>query len=111
MMQVYICLEHTHCIVQPSAPVQSPGHALCTLVSPDLARRPLMQELFVLEDVIGDYVELKTEMAGRVVTEQTMHVAPSISFAQAAKVHKLAALASAIPSDAAFARQLRKRIL
>ena len=70
-----------------------------------------MQELFVLEDVIADYVELRTEMGGRVVTEQTMHVAPTISFAQAAKVHKLLALARAMPSDAAFSRQVRKRML
>ena len=69
------------------------------------------QELYTLEDLTADYVELKTEMAGRVITEQTIHSSPGHTFAAAVKLHKLVALARAIASDPAFARQARRRFL
>ena len=69
------------------------------------------QELCAMEDLIADYVELRTEMTGRVITEQTIHSSPGTSFAQAAKLHKLVALACAMTGDPAFARQARKRFL
>ena len=64
-----------------------------------------------MEDLIADFVELKTEMSGRVITEQTIHSSPGICFAQAAKLHKLVALARTMTSDPAFARQARRRFL
>ena len=81
----------------------------CVLLTTQNCNR--MQELCTLEDLIADYVELKAEMAGRVLTEQTIYSLPGIGIAQAAKLYKLVALALAITGDAAFARQARRRFL
>ena len=70
-----------------------------------------MQELYALEDLIADYVELRSEMVGRVLTEQTIYSSPGTSFTQARKLHKLFALARTMTGDAAFARQVRRRFL
>ncbi len=69
------------------------------------------QEMCAMEDLIADYVELRTEMTGRVISEQTIHSSPGTSFAQAAKLHKLVALARAMTADPAFARQARRKFL
>ena len=66
-------------------------------------------ELFVLEDLLADYVELKMSTPGQLITEQMLHASPWDT--AASKLHKLVGLSSAMAPDAAFARQLRRKFL
>jgi hypothetical protein len=71
------------------------------------------EELYALEDLMADFVELKMTTPGRVVTEQ-MVIAFSGSdhgVSPASKLLKLVGLSAAMESDAAFSRQVRRRFL
>ena len=97
-----------------SAPKPTPRHIILLALSYRSHSALVLlagQELYALEDLIADYVELKTEMAGRVITKQMIHSSPGLSFTAAGKLQKLVALAQAMNGDAAFARQARKRFL
>ena len=45
------------------------------------------QELFALEDLVADYVELKMSTPGQMITEQMLHASPWVT--AASKLHKL----------------------
>ena len=66
-------------------------------------------ELFVLEDLLADYVELKMSTPGQLITEQMLHASPWVT--AASKLHKLVGLSAAMVGDAAFARQARRKYL
>ena len=71
------------------------------------------EELYALEDLMADFVELKMTTPGRVVTEQ-MIIAFSGSdhgVSPASKLLKLVGLSAAMESDAAFSRQARRKFL
>ena len=61
-------------------------------------------ELFAVEDCVADFVEAKA--ACEVVTMETVNTNRAV-----AKAHKLVALAEAMPGDAMFARQLRRKFV
>ena len=67
------------------------------------------QELFALEDLVADYIELKMSTPGQLITEQMLHASPWDT--AASKLHKLAGLSAAMSVDAAFARQARRKYL
>ena len=67
------------------------------------------QELFALEDLVADYVELKMSTPGQLITEQMLHASPWVT--AASKLHKLVGLSAAMAGDAAFARQARRKYL
>ena len=62
------------------------------------------EELFVMEDAITDFAEMKAAIG--VVTTEMMHANHAV-----AKVLKLVAVNEAVPRDAMFARQLRRKFL
>ena len=61
-------------------------------------------ELFAVEDCVADFVEARA--AGEVVTMEIVHANRAVG-----KAHKLVALAEAMPGDAMFARQLRRKFV
>jgi len=63
-------------------------------------------ELFVVEDIVADYVELTMSVADRVITRDTICAMPAAS-----KLDKLVGLSAAMAGDAAFARQARRKFL
>eukprot|EP01046_Picozoa_sp_COSAG06_P046970 COSAG06_NODE_6741_length_2802_cov_2.576027_2_plen_371_part_00 len=66
------------------------------------------EELFALEDIVADYVELAVTMADRtVITKDMIHTMPPC----VAAASKLVGLSAAIASDAAFARQARRKFM
>ena len=67
------------------------------------------EELFALEDMIADYVELTTSVTGRVITREMIYSLPTA--AVASKLDKLVSLSVAMAGDAAFARQARRKFL
>ena len=67
------------------------------------------QELFALEDLVADYVELKMSTPRQLITEQMLHASPWVT--AASKLHKLVGLSAAMAGDAAFARQARRKYL
>jgi hypothetical protein len=64
------------------------------------------EELFALEDLVADYVELTMSVADRVITRDTICAMPAAS-----KLDKLVGLSAAMAGDAAFARQARRKFL
>jgi hypothetical protein len=68
-------------------------------------------ELFALEDTVADYVELQACMAGQPITEAMIYAPVAQSSGPANKLHKLVRLSASMPSDAAFARQLRRKFV
>ena len=64
------------------------------------------EELFALEDLIADYVELTASVTGRVITRDTICAMPVAS-----KLDTLVGLSAAMAGDAAFARQARREFL
>jgi len=74
---------------------------------------PRMQELYALEDLVADFVELKASMAATtdIITELVLYFSPGVTFAAASKLHKLCSLSDAMAGDAAFARQARRKYL
>lgn len=67
------------------------------------------EELYALEDIVADYVELKVSMPGQIITEQMVIALPHHS--PASKLHKLIGLSAAMVGDHAFARQARRKYL
>ena len=61
-------------------------------------------ELFAVEDCVADFVEARA--ACEVVTMETVNTNRAVG-----KAHKLVALAEAMPGDAMFARQLRRKFV
>jgi small-conductance mechanosensitive channel len=66
-------------------------------------------ELFALEDLIADYVELTMSVADRVITREMIYSLQTI--AVASKLDQLVGLSAAMAGDAAFARQARRKFL
>ena len=66
-------------------------------------------EMFALEDLIADYVELTMSMPDRVITREMVYSLPTT--AAASKLDKLVGLSAAMVGDAAFARQARRKFL
>ena len=64
------------------------------------------EELFALEDLIADYVELTASVTDGVITKDTIYAMPVAS-----KLDKLVRLSAAMAGDAAFARQARRKFL
>ena len=69
-----------------------------------------LQELYALEDLVADYIELKSSVA-ELITEQMIYASPGHTFGAASKLHKLCDLSAAMSGDAAFARQARRKYL
>ena len=61
-------------------------------------------ELFVLEDLCADFVELQSTV-GSVASRQAMTLGP------VAELHKLVVLSEKIPGAAAFARQVKRKFV
>jgi len=66
-------------------------------------------ELFALEDLLADYVELTVTVADGVITKDMIYAMPTV--AVASKVDNLVSLSAAMAGDAAFARQARRKFL
>jgi hypothetical protein len=64
------------------------------------------EQLFGLEDVIGDFVELSVSMVAVTVTADMAGV-----IVEATKVRKIVGMSKVIASDAAFARQLVRKFV
>ena len=67
-------------------------------------------ELYALEDLIGDFCDLRESVAPQVLTLEVARSTPGDSFAVVGKLRKLAAAAETFTADAALARQLRRRL-
>ena len=63
-------------------------------------------ELFALEDLIADYVELTMTVTDGIITKDMLYSMPTAS-----KLDKLVGLSAAMAGDAAFARQARRKFL
>ena len=69
-------------------------------------------ELHAVEDWCADYVELQAAVPeGGVLTKDAVYSAVGRSCAPAVKLHKLVLLSAKMASDAALARQLRRKFL
>ena len=60
---------------------------------------------------MGDYCEMQQAMLPAVLTVEALNRTPGDAFLQAAKLLKLIGTADAFSSDAALARQLKRRWL
>eukprot|EP01043_Picozoa_sp_COSAG02_P041045 COSAG02_NODE_3373_length_6852_cov_3.840071_1_plen_328_part_00 len=69
-----------------------------------------VEELHALEDLAADFVELNSSVAD-VITRQMVYSSPGDAFSAATKLHKLVGLSTTMASDAAFARQVRRKFL
>ena len=67
-------------------------------------------ELYALEDLIGDFCDLRESVAPQALTLEMARATPGDSFAVVGKLRKLAAAAETFTADAALARQLRRRL-
>eukprot|EP01046_Picozoa_sp_COSAG06_P050561 COSAG06_NODE_8040_length_2291_cov_10.244982_2_plen_329_part_00 len=67
------------------------------------------EELFALEDLIADYVELTMSMNDHVITREMIYSLPTV--AAASKLDKLVGLSATMAGDAAFARQARRKFM
>jgi hypothetical protein len=67
------------------------------------------EELWVFEDIVADYVELKMATPGQLITEQMVTASPAD--APASKLHKLVGLSTAMARDQSLARQARRKFL
>ena len=67
-------------------------------------------ELYALEDLIGDFCDLRESVAPQVLTLEMARATPGDSFAVVGKLRKLVAAAETFTADAALARQLRRRL-
>ena len=67
-------------------------------------------ELYALEDLIGDFCDLRESVAPQVLSLEMARATPGHSFAVVGKLRKLAAAAETFTADAALARQLRRRL-
>ena len=70
------------------------------------------EELFVAEDLCADYLELQASVpSGGVLTQEAIQTCVGHSYAAAAKLLKLVRLSAGMASDAAFARQLKRKFV
>jgi hypothetical protein len=67
------------------------------------------EELFALEDLVADYVELTASVTDGVITKDMIYAMPTAGVAS--KLDKLVGLSAAMAGDAAFARQARRKFL
>ena len=65
------------------------------------------EELFALEDLCADYLEMQTA-AGGVLTQEVAHSSPASA---AARLAKLVGVSEGLASDAGFARQARRKFV
>ena len=64
------------------------------------------------EDLCADYLELQASVpSGGVLTQEAIQTCVGHSYASAAKLLKLARLSAGMASDAAFARQLKRKFV
>ena len=69
-------------------------------------------ELFAVEDLVADFVELQaTVPSGGVLSQEAIYSAVGGSCAPAVKLHKLVRLSNKMGSDAAFARQVKRKFV
>ena len=68
------------------------------------------EELFALEDLVADYVDLTMLVADRIITRDMIYAMPGVD-GVASKLDKLVGLSAAMAGDAAFARQARRKFL
>jgi hypothetical protein len=73
-------------------------------------------ELFALEDVIADFLELRASVGTitfdmAFVSHADYAGTPSQTFSVAAAMHKMVSLSAGLASDAAFARQLKRKFV
>jgi hypothetical protein len=68
-------------------------------------------ELFVIEDIVADYVELTMSVTDRLITKDMIYAMPNASMYIARQLDKLVGLSTAMTGEAAFARQLRRKFL
>ena len=66
-------------------------------------------ELFALEDLIADYVELTMSVTDGIITKEMIYAMPTVG--AASKLDKLVGLSAAMAGDAAFARQARRKFM
>ena len=70
------------------------------------------EELYASEELCADLLELQSSVPnGGALTEEAIFRGVGESYQAAAKLHKLARLSSGMASDAAFARQLKRKFL
>ena len=67
------------------------------------------EELFALEDLVADYMELTVSVTDGIITKGMIYAMPTV--AAASKLDKLVNLSTAMVGDAAFARQARRKFL
>ena len=69
-------------------------------------------ELFAVEDLVADFVELQATVPdGGVLSQEAIYSAVGGSCAPAVKLHKLVRLSNKMGSDAAFARQVKRKFV
>jgi hypothetical protein len=68
-------------------------------------------ELYTLENLIADWVEVQASIVDQVVTEAMLFASAGLTFAAGAKVYSLLKLSTAMAGDAAFARQVRRKFI
>jgi hypothetical protein len=67
-------------------------------------------ELHVLEDLIGDFCDLREAVSPQIITLEMARNAPGDSFAVVDRLRRLTAAAETFSTDAALARQLRRKL-
>jgi len=94
----------------PPAITQAQLTALQTRIEGLHAAKQLQDdELYALEDLIADFVELGMSVPGHTVTREMIYALPDED--AACKLDKLIGLSAAIVGDAAFARQAKRKFL
>ena len=78
------------------------------LESLHLAKLLTDEELYMMEDIVADWVALKASMAEQTITGAMIYGPLARTCVTASKMHKLASLSASIAGDAAFARQIRR---
>eukprot|EP01052_Picozoa_sp_SAG31_P066799 SAG31_NODE_25592_length_458_cov_1.133705_1_plen_86_part_00 len=68
------------------------------------------EDLFVVEDLVADFIALQTSSAGGILTEQILTSMSSSASTLVEEVKRLVGLSEAIVNDVAFARQVRRRV-
>ena len=69
-------------------------------------------ELFAVEDLVADFVDLQAAVPdGGVLSQEAIYSAVGGSCAPAVKLHKLVRLSNKMGSDAAFARQVKRKFV
>ena len=82
----------------------------CEASSAHAAKLLADEELCAAEDLCADFVEIQASVP-HVLTEDAIFRGVGRSFEPAVRLHKLVRLSSKMASDAAFARQLKRKFL